>query len=144
MAVGAGSLAVAGLLAIVLVVGKGCGSVAVTMKPAAPPRAKLPDGEKGPARAVLWSGQGPTHPLAAREHNIKSILDFQDVAGASLKEFRQWQAGLAPRLPRVVPEQPQRRRPTPVQRRRRPRPRPRSRSASSSPCPTRRRRKSTA
>jgi hypothetical protein len=59
-----------------------------------PPVVKPRDDEKAPAFSVTWSGKGPTHPLVAPEHNLKSIVDFKEITGASLTEFRQWQAGL--------------------------------------------------
>jgi tRNA A-37 threonylcarbamoyl transferase component Bud32 len=94
IAAGAGALAVAGLIAVLLLVlGRGS-SGAVTQKAAAPSPPPRDQGGKAPAWSVTWSGKGPTHPLVAPEHNIKSILDFKEIEGATLTEFRQWQTGL--------------------------------------------------
>ena len=86
----AAALMVAGLVALGLIFSRtgapGTGSTAMTETPP-------------PARAVVWTGKGRTHTFLAPDHTTPAfggILDFREVAGATPKEFHDWQAGLGP------------------------------------------------
>ncbi len=105
----AASLLGAGLLVVLVVLalmfsGNGSpgspGSPGATARPApaaVTPTLRATAPSSLPARAVMWTGKGPTHPFLAPEHNIRNgILDFRDIAGATPKEFRDWQTGLGP------------------------------------------------
>jgi tRNA A-37 threonylcarbamoyl transferase component Bud32 len=101
---GIAMLAVVGLVALLiggkviatfLVGGNDAGPV--TAKTAPAPTVKQKEPEKPPEYSVAWSGKGPTHALVAPEHTIPgAVLDFKEIEAASLKEFRDWQAALAP------------------------------------------------
>src|SRR5262249_26256183 len=52
-------------------------------------------GDAGQANVVAWAAEGPNrHAFADPARGLKDVLDFKEVAGASLKEFQDWHRGL--------------------------------------------------
>jgi serine/threonine-protein kinase len=98
-------LAAAALLLAAVVLlgwsGRLVGPVSPRGAPEGESKTRQPEGPEttadGPAaEAVSWAGEGPRALFADPAHSLQGVLDWRELVGANLDEFRNWAAALGP------------------------------------------------